>query len=302
MTTIKYFISRVILVINISILINTILVDGLISNFIQTYESTLRFNETLFVNHNNKKVGILTDPTYTLDVNGEIYNDSLTTFGKLNISDVLQERQQVSTIWVGTGNFVDAYSSNVRYSYDGENWESPINIPNMLAVNTVAYNGSLWIGAGNATASNSMIQYSSNLSQWNTTTGDLFTPEYQVLRVAWNGSIWVAVGNGTNTILTSTDGLVWIPATSGGFTGVSPSGQGIAWTGSRWVAVGTGGTGGNSILTSVDGSNWAPATGTTFINQGYGVASTNVCDSTPANSTDAMTKFLQNYYLRYGPI
>ncbi len=36
MTTIKYFISRVILVINISILINTILIDGLISNFIQT--------------------------------------------------------------------------------------------------------------------------------------------------------------------------------------------------------------------------------------------------------------------------
>ena len=241
---------------------------NLYTNIIQTYESTLRFNETLFVNHNKKKVGILTDPTYTLDVNGEIYNDSLTTFGKVNISDVLQERQQVSTIWVGTGLSLPGVSSNVRYSYDGENWESPINIPNMSGVNTVAYNGSLWIGAGNATASNSMIQYSSNLSQWNTTTGDLFTPEYQVLRVAWNGSIWVAVGSSpdlaTKTIAWSATGTNWNYATTGGFETIAAfaeQGQGydVAWNGSVWVAVGVGNTTENSFLFSEDGRNWSNA-------------------------------------------
>jgi hypothetical protein len=234
---------------------------NLYTNIIQTYESTLRFNSTLFVNHKKKKVGILTDPTYTLDVSGVIYNDSVTRFGKVNISDVLQERQQVSTIWVGTGLALPGVSSNVRYSYDGENWESPINIPNMSTMNTAAYNGSLWIGAGNATASNSMIQYSSNLTQWNTTTGDLFTPDYPVQKVAWNGSIWVAVGKTesleTRTIAWSATGTNWNYATTGGF--VAGVGYDVGWNGSLWVAVGSGNSAENSMLFSADALNWSNA-------------------------------------------
>jgi hypothetical protein len=238
------------------------------TNIIQSYESTLRFNETLFVNHNKKKVGILTDPTYTLDVNKEIYNDSLTTFGKVNIANVLQERQQVSTIWVGGGYDVSGSQSNVRYSYDGEIWESPTKLLNMTLMNSVAYNGSIWVAAGDATASNCMIQYSSNLSQWNTTTGDLFTPEYQVLRVAWNGSIWVAVGSSpdlaTKTIAWSATGTNWNYATTGGFETIAAfaeQGQGydVAWNGSVWVAVGVGNTTENSFLFSEDGRNWSNA-------------------------------------------
>ena len=221
----------------------------------------MRFNSTLFVNHKKKKVGILTDPTYTLDVSGVIYNDSVTRFGKVNISDVLQERQQVSTIWVGTGSLIDGVSSNVRYSYDGENWVSPINIPNMSITNTVAYNGSLWIAAGNATASNFMIQYSSNLTQWNTTTGDLFTPEYQVQKVAWNGSIWVAVAAtsdlATRSIAWSATGTNWNYATTGGF--VAGQGYDVAWNGSVWVAVGSGNSAENSMLFSADALNWSNA-------------------------------------------
>jgi len=234
---------------------------NLYTNIIQTYESTLRFNSTLFVNHKKKKVGILTDPTYTLDVSGVIYNDSVTRFGKLNISDVLQERQQVSTIWVGTGQIIPGTSSNVRYSYDGENWESPINLPNMSTMNTAAYNGTLWVGAGNATASNSMIQYSSNLTQWNTTTGDLFTPDYPVARVAWNGSIWVAVGATesleTRSIAWSATGTNWNYATTGGF--VAGIGYDVAWNGSLWVAVGQGSSPENSMLFSTDALNWSNA-------------------------------------------
>ena len=234
------------------------------ANIILPFESTLRFNETLFVNHKKKKVGIvILDPTYTLDVNKEIYNDSLTTFGKLNISDVLQERQQVSTIWVGTGNFVDAYSSNVRYSYDGENWVSPTNLSSMTTMYTAAYSGSVWVGAGNATASNSMIQYSSNLSQWNTTIGDLFTPNYPVRKVAWNGSTWVAVGSSpdlaTKTIAWSATGTSWAYATSGGFGGPSLAGYDLGWDGSLWVTVGFGSSPENGMLYSGDGRNWSNA-------------------------------------------
>ena len=231
------------------------------TNIIQPYESTLRFNETLFVNHKKKKVGILTDPTYTLDVNGEIYNDSLTLFGKVNIANVLRERQQVSTIWVGTGNSTAGYSSNVRYSYDGENWQSPTNLVNMIDMYTVAYNGSIWVGGGAATDSNFSIQYSSNLTEWNTTTGDLFAPDYPVLKVAWNGSIWVAVGASPNidtrTIASSATGRNWTYATSGGFgAGV---GYDVAWNGSVWVAVGYGSTPDNCLLFSGNGRNWSNA-------------------------------------------
>jgi cytoskeletal protein CcmA (bactofilin family) len=242
------------------------------TNIIQSYESTLRFNETLFVNHNKKKVGILTDPTYTLDVNKEIYNDSLTTFGKVNIANVLQERQQVSTIWVGGGYDVSGSQSNVRYSYDGEIWESPTKLLNMTLMNSVAYNGSIWVAAGDATASNCMIQYSSNLSQWNTTTGDLFTPGYPVQKVAWNGSIWVAVGITpdvrTRTIAWSATGTSWTYATSGGFLNsgaVRGGGYDVAWNGSLWVAVGEGDRPEDNILISGDGRNWGTSgTGAQF--------------------------------------
>ena len=234
---------------------------NLYTNIIQPYESTLRFNETLFVNHEKKKVGILTDPIYTLDVNGEIYNDSVTTFGKLNISDLLKERQQVSTIWVGTGNFDNGGSSNVRYSYDGENWVSPTNLLNMTTMYTAAYNGSLWVGAGNATGSNFMIQYSSNLTQWNTTTGNLFTPGYPVRKVAWNGSIWVAVGAtanlATRSIAWSATGTNWTYAATGGFA--AGGGFDVGWNGSVWVAGGGGNSAANSILYSGNGRNWSNA-------------------------------------------
>ena len=235
------------------------------TNIIQPYESTLRFNSTLFVNHKKKKVGILTEPTYTLDVSGEIYNDSVTRFGKLNISDVLKERQQVSTIWVGIGEIIPGFSSNVRYSYDGENWQSLTNVLNMTTMWTVAYNGSLWVCAGDATASNSAIQYSSNLTQWNTTTGNLFTPGYPVRKVAWNGSIWVAVGAtanlATRSIAWSATGTNWTYATSGGFGagGVGGGGFDVAWNGSLWVAGGVGSSLENSILFSGNGLNWSNA-------------------------------------------
>ena len=238
---------------------------NLYTNIIQPYESTLRFNETLFVNHEKKKVGILTDPIYTLDVNGEIYNDSVTTFGKLNISDLLKERQQVSTIWVGTGGFVNGVSSNVRYSYDGENWVSPTNLLNMTTMYTAAYNGFLWVGAGNATGSNFMIQYSSNLTQWNTTTGNLFTPGYPVRKVAWNGSIWVAVGAtanlATRSIAWSATGTNWTYAATGGFAeaNINSGGFDVGWNGSVWVAGGAGNSAANSILYSGNGRNWSNA-------------------------------------------
>jgi hypothetical protein len=113
----------------------------------------------------------------------------------------------------------------------------------------------------------------------------------------------VAVGQGVNTILTSTNGLEWT-----GVTGTTFSvGSGVTWNGSRWVAVGYR-SDQVSILTSTDGINWSSngVTGASFSDGfgavGYGVASNNVWKMTPASPQDAMTKFLQSYYLRFGPI
>jgi hypothetical protein len=42
--------------------------------------------------------------------------------------------------------------------------------------------------------------------------------------VTWAGSFWVAVGDGTNTIATSSNGMIWT-----GVSSVILRGRGVAW-------------------------------------------------------------------------
>ncbi|MEI6861142.1 MAG: immunoglobulin domain-containing protein [Verrucomicrobiota bacterium] len=76
--------------------------------------------------------------------------------------------------------------------------------------------------------------------------------------VAWNGSLYIAVGN-AGTILTSTDGLSWVPRNSGTAANLLA----VVWDGAQWVVVGTlpaTGTSGESpsiTLISPDGVNWS---------------------------------------------
>ena len=67
---------------------------------------------------------------------------------------------------------------------------------------------------------------------------------------------WVAVGAGANTILKSSDGYVWSPASG---TTFSTAGSRVVWNGSnQWIAVGSGGY---AVLRSTDGNSWTPSAG-----------------------------------------
>jgi len=85
--------------------------------------------------------------------------------------------------------------------------------------------------------------------------------------IAWNGSLWVVVGTElSNTILSSTDGIIW---TGRGKTIFEYNGNNIAWSGSLWVAVGSGTS--NTIASSPDGIIWSGRGKTVFDEFGYGI-------------------------------
>jgi hypothetical protein len=65
--------------------------------------------------------------------------------------------------------------------------------------------------------------------------------------ITWGADKFVAVGD-SGTILTSSDGLLWISRASG----IGSSLYSITWNGSEFVSVGSGGT----ILVSADGVSW----------------------------------------------
>jgi hypothetical protein len=85
----------------------------------------------------------------------------------------------------------------------------------------------------------------------------------------WNGRLIVAVGQGTNTIATSTDGLVW---TGLGSTIFSTEGSDVTWNEDRWILVGQGT---NTIAHSFDGANFFanPTSTNVFSTSGNGVNS-----------------------------
>jgi hypothetical protein len=68
----------------------------------------------------------------------------------------------------------------------------------------------------------------------------------QITGVAWSGAVFAAVSN-SGGILTSSDGITWIPRASGTATRLLA----ITWGGSRFVAVGD-----FVLLVSSDGITW----------------------------------------------
>ena len=137
------------------------------------------------------------------------------------------------------------------YSLDGINWTS-VSIPATTGVNSVAWNGSLWLAGGGA----SYMAYSSNGINW-TRTSPPFTLTVRAL--AWNGSLWVAGGTNSGVIgalAYSSDGINWTSTTSP----ITQQVWAVAWNGTLWVA--GGGNSGNigAIAYSPNGINWTSTT------------------------------------------
>lgn len=213
-----------------------------------------------------------------------------------------------SGLWVATG-IAPAltYSTN-----DGATWTSAGVTGVGATCAAIAYAAGLWV------TSSGGLKFSSNGINWTAASGSTFGPSGDANDIAYGTGRWVAVGSsvaaptyGGTTIVTSTDGINWIPAVSGAFS--SSYGTGVAYspTLNRWVATGlatpvlvssdglnwssVGVTGApaagllnvtwtgkrwvavgnrpNTIVWSLDGYTWVPATGTVPLQQGIGVGS-----------------------------
>lgn len=232
--------------------------------------SSLVFNNIFYVNRAVRRVGVgsaISAPTFTLDVQSTIYCDDGMMFSNINISDRITVNQQTSSFFIGGSSTITGVSSNISYSSDGENWSNYQNINGMPLVNSIGYNGKLWVITGSATSSNFSIQYSSNLPTWQTATGTLFTPNYPGRSIGWNGSLWIIVGasavSPNRTIVWSSNASNWNPIDFGGFNSQlsTSGGYGIGWNGNIWVAGGIGNTDLNSLQYSEDGLTWLNAQG-----------------------------------------
>jgi hypothetical protein len=263
------------------------------TNIIQPSLSTLQFNSTMFVNQEFQRVGINTQPYYTLDVKSNAYvTTRVTTQTSSIIQNQIRVRQTFSTFWFATNTSVGSFS-NIVWSTDGENWSNYSNYTSpaqTMALCNIAFNGGTitqgedssfrWIACGQEGIPNGLAGFV-NLDRTNASVnfslrGSTGT-RTSITNVAYNGYMWVATcattgGFVTDALLYSIDGGdTWERSVSGGF---AEGGQGVAWNGSYWIAVGKLRTSPEStIARSEDGSNWTNATsgGFTGTNGGYAV-------------------------------
>ena len=143
-------------------------------------------------------------------------------------------------------------------STDGLVW-TPRSVPFTSSVNSVVWNGYLWVAGGSGTY---VLATSTDGLAW---TGISIPNMTAIFSMAWAPpGKWIAVGTGTGTYTRaeSTDGINWTPYTSstGGF--FSGAAYGIVWAQGIWLAVGTPESSG--ILFSLDGENWIPQIASVF--------------------------------------
>ena len=158
-------------------------------------------------------------------------------------------------------------SSVLIYTQDnGSSWTRSANgstlFDNCL---TIAYNGYIWAAGGNSTSS-TKLGYSSDGTNWNTSTSatTLFGATGSCNAIATNGKLWVAGGTSptnANIVLYSYDGITWYPSASGSLL-LSTSCLAVAWNGTIWLA---GGVGAYRIIFSYDGITWLPSNGNTAL-------------------------------------
>jgi hypothetical protein len=155
-----------------------------------------------------------------------------------------------------------------------------VNTSSANTINTMAYNGSIWAGAGtvNTGTTTNISFYSNNGYSW--LTGTTFNPAFysSTPRLETNGSIWLLGGNSTYTQITTSgftnigysyDGINYSAGTITVQPGMSyPSGINcFGYDGNIWLA-GCSSTGTTSqrtgIIVSNDGINWTGRTNSFF--------------------------------------
>jgi hypothetical protein len=153
-----------------------------------------------------------------------------------------------------------------KYSFDGLNWYPAVSGISSLVLETIGYNGEIFLASGDSLTG--VSYFSSDGSNWTGFTMSTFIGG--TARVLdWNGTMWVGTGTATNgkNIAYSFNGSNWFPANSGAF---STRGLGIAYNSEYWIVVGQDTNSKATIKYSGDGSNWS-----NIIFGGFGSVSVN---------------------------
>lgn len=244
------------------------------TGFVQTVQSTLRFNSSLIVDQAQGYVGILTEPNFELDVRTEAQAKSLIVTSEAVTQSQVTLDYKPSSFWYGVKAFNGG--NNLYWSADGSSWTLEENRPGTLLF-SVATDGGTVSQANNVLTSQTLwllggrgaIYYRpEGTPTWQQAFINVSVQE-QITDIQYNGSYWLATSwadfsqgfvDPFGTIIKSTDGISW-EGTKGGFNGVDITslygGQNIAWNGSLWVAVGQGNSPANCVLYSSNGFEWS---------------------------------------------
>jgi len=144
-------------------------------------------------------------------------------------------------------------SSGIWYTTSGKSWSQvTIGTNQNLTLQAVAWNGVMWVVAGNTTT-NGVIYYSSDGLIWIPAIFNILT---SIKSVAWNGSIWIVVGTNSannNVIAASKDGINWYDP-GGNLSAIISFANTVAWSGTKWLVGGE--NAGAVIASSTDGETW----------------------------------------------
>ena len=148
---------------------------------------------------NYKKPTIVLESDITASLNGySLYGDQVFTFGPM------QSNKYVVGNTPPVGGNIFSYSSD-GLNYYGINTSTLFTPNNIISVNTIKYNGSIWVAGTNGV---NTMAYSYNGITWVGLGNTIFSTG--CYDIQWNGRIWVATGMTANTLAYSYDGINWI--------------------------------------------------------------------------------------------
>jgi len=245
--------------------------EGLINRIIYSYDGTYWYPST--------SSGIMTGACYALAYNGSTWvaggkgtnsilysNDGLSWYGSSTGTNTLTRCLSVAwngVQWIAGG--VKDTSGALASSYDGATW-TPIAIPGLLrtSCNAIAANGTLLVAGGTDISNNTLI-YSYNGTNW--FNGNQTSILTACNTLTWTDNAWFAGGVGTNSLLTSTDGINWVPVPNASALLVASYASAVSsplpTTIKNQPSTPTNSVilmGGNSsiLISSIDGITWAP--------------------------------------------
>jgi hypothetical protein len=146
------------------------------------------------------------------------------------------------------------------------------NTPFTEVCYSIAYNGTIWVAAGNGGTC-----YSYDGIVWATATNEVTRGQ----QVTWNGNVFAVVGAPRNKISYSTDGINWTATTYTSFNGTP---RGILWTGDKWIIFAESTP---TMKFSFDGKTWTDTTSTVFAQAVSGCVADGRLSDTINLATDA---------------